>query len=182
MRLLLEIVRQPAMAPYCATPFTVPADETEDALREHIARHTTTLYHPVGTCAMGGVVDAELRVNGVEGLRVVDASVMPMVPRGNTNAPTIAVAERAADLIRGRVGEQAAEVAAPGIELTPCRTIRRRLGHRRLGLRGQRFRAAPGRARLRRGAAGVRAPLRGRRVRLLDVGRAALLVGCRSSA
>ena len=113
MRLLLEITRQPALEPYCATPFTVPADEDEDALREHIARHTTTLYHPVGTCAMGGVVDAELRVNGVEGLRVVDASVMPMVPRGNTNAPTIAVAERAADLIRGRVAEQAAEVAAP---------------------------------------------------------------------
>ena len=62
---------------------------------------------------MGGVVDAELRVNGVEALRVVDASVMPMVPRGNTNAPTIAIAERAADLIRGRVAEQAAEVAAP---------------------------------------------------------------------
>jgi len=112
LRLLLDIMRQPAMRPY-STPFTVPADETDDALREHIARHTTTLYHPVGTCAMGGVVDAELRVNGVEALRVVDASVMPMVPRGNTNAPTIAVAERAADLIRGRVGEEAAEVAAP---------------------------------------------------------------------
>jgi choline dehydrogenase len=112
MRLLLEIMRQPAMAAY-STPFTVPAAETEDALREHIARHTTTLYHPVGTCAMGGVVDTELRVNGVEALRVVDASVMPMVPRGNTNAPTIAIAERAADLIRGRVAEEAAEVAAP---------------------------------------------------------------------
>src|SRR5439155_85221 len=97
VRLLLEIMRQPAMRPY-STPFTVPADETDDALREHIARHTTTLYHPVGTCAMGGVVDTELRVNGVEALRAVDASVMPMVPRGNTNAPTIAVAERAADL------------------------------------------------------------------------------------
>jgi choline dehydrogenase len=112
MRLLLDIMRRPAMAPY-STPFTVPADEGEDALREHVARHTTTLYHPVGTCAMGGVVDAELRVNGVDALRVVDASVMPMVPRGNTNAPTIAIAERAADLIRGRVAEQAAEVAAP---------------------------------------------------------------------
>jgi choline dehydrogenase len=112
MRLLLEIMRQPAMRPY-STPFTVPDDETEDALREHIARHTTTLYHPVGTCAMGGVVDTELRVSGVDALRVVDASVMPMVPRGNTNAPTIAIAERAADLIRGRVAEEAAEVAAP---------------------------------------------------------------------
>src|SRR3954447_5081300 len=113
MRLLLEIVRQPAMAPY-STPFTVPADETDDALREHIGRHTTTLYHPVGTCAMGGVVDAELRVNGVEALRVVDASVMPMVPRGNTNAPTIAIPERAADLIRGRVEEHDAAVTLVG--------------------------------------------------------------------
>jgi choline dehydrogenase len=73
----------------------------------------STIYHPAGTCAMGGdsvlaasrlasVVDTELRVRGVERLRVVDASVMPAVPRGNTNAPVIAIAERAADLICGR--------------------------------------------------------------------------------
>jgi choline dehydrogenase len=64
-----------------------------------------TMFHPTGTCAMGGnagaVCDPELRVRGVEGLRIVDASVLPATPRGNTNAPTIAVAERAADLIRG---------------------------------------------------------------------------------
>jgi choline dehydrogenase len=82
-------------------------------LREWIRGNLSTLYHPVGTCAMGGdsrlaasklhsVLDTELRVRGVEGLRVVDASVMPTVPRGNTNAPTIAIAERAADLIQGR--------------------------------------------------------------------------------
>jgi choline dehydrogenase len=86
---------------------------TETDLREWIRNDLNTLYHPVGTCAMGGdgrvaaskltsVVDTELRVRGVEGLRVVDASVMPTVPRGNTNAPTIAIAERAADLIQGR--------------------------------------------------------------------------------
>ena len=74
---------------------------------DYVRASVVTLYHPVGTCAMGreskwSVVDTELRVRGVTGLRVVDASVMPAVPRGNTNAPTIAIAERAADLIAGR--------------------------------------------------------------------------------
>jgi choline dehydrogenase len=78
----------------------------DDEVVEHLRRHTQTLYHPVGTCAMGdgeqAVVDPELRVRGVDGLRVADASVMPVVPRGNTNAPTIMVGEKAADLLRGR--------------------------------------------------------------------------------
>jgi choline dehydrogenase len=117
MRMLLDICRQPALKPYCAEPFNVPESESEDDLREHVARTTFAVYHPVGTCAMGSVVDDELRVQGVEGLRVVDASVMPTVPRGNTNAPTIAVAERASDLIRGRQALRAQrpeEVAAAG--------------------------------------------------------------------
>ncbi|HEX2084663.1 MAG TPA: FAD-dependent oxidoreductase [Solirubrobacteraceae bacterium] len=113
IRHLLEIARQPALRPYCAQPFTVPESESDDDLREHIAAYTGTLYHPVGTCAIGSVVDAELRVQGVEGVRVVDASVMPMVPRGNTNAPVIALAERAADVIRGRTAAEAATEAAP---------------------------------------------------------------------
>ena len=71
-----------------------------------------TLYHPVGTCAMGAVVDTELRVQAVEGLRVVDASVMPSVPSGNTNAPVIALAARAADLIRGRTPARPAAQAS----------------------------------------------------------------------
>jgi choline dehydrogenase len=100
--LLLELARQEALQPYCSAPEQLPASGAEDDMRAFIRRHAQTLYHPVGTCAIGSVVDSELRVNGVEALRVVDASVMPTVPRGNTNAPTIAVAERAADLIRGR--------------------------------------------------------------------------------
>jgi choline dehydrogenase len=90
-----------------------PGITGDNDLREWIRGNLSTIYHPVGTCAMGGdsrlavskltsVVDTELRVRGVDGLRVVDASVMPTVPRGNTNAPTIAIAERAADLIQGR--------------------------------------------------------------------------------
>jgi choline dehydrogenase len=116
-RMLLDIVGRPALKPYCVEPFNVPASASDDDLREHAARTTFAVYHPVGTCAMGSVVDSELRVQGVEGLRVVDASVMPMVPRGNTNAPTIALAERASDLIRGRQPLAASaerEVAATG--------------------------------------------------------------------
>jgi choline dehydrogenase len=104
MALLLDICGQPAMRPYCAEPFTTPESDGLEGLRHHAERNTFSIYHPVGTCRMGddqeAVVDAQLRVNGLEGLRVVDASVMPVVPRGNTNAPTIAIAERAADLIR----------------------------------------------------------------------------------
>ncbi|GAC1318025.1 MAG: GMC family oxidoreductase N-terminal domain-containing protein [Thermoleophilaceae bacterium] len=89
--------------------------EDED-LEVDVRRRVELLYHPTGTCRMGGddesVVDAELRVRGVDGLRVVDASVMPIIPGGNTNAPTIMVAERAADLIRGRT--RAPERAASG--------------------------------------------------------------------
>ena len=99
------------------------ADLRSDAdIREFVRRDVTTIYHPVGSCAMSGetqldasrvagVVDTELRVRGVEGLRVVDASVMPTVPRGNTNAPTIALAERAADMISGRAPLAAIEPA-----------------------------------------------------------------------
>jgi choline dehydrogenase len=105
LELVMEISRQAALEPYCSEPEQLPASAAETDVRAFIRRHAQTLYHPVGTCAMGpgddAVVDLELRVRGVQGLRVVDASVMPTVPRGNTNAPVIAIAERAADLIRG---------------------------------------------------------------------------------
>ena len=78
---------------------------TPDDLDAYIRDNAGVTQHPVGTCAMGGttdsVCDPQLRVRGVEGLRVVDASVMPAVPGGNTNGPTIMVAEKAADMILG---------------------------------------------------------------------------------
>jgi choline dehydrogenase len=78
--------------------------DTEDDLMADLRRRVDLLYHPVGTCRIGtdeeAVVDSELRVRGVEGLRVIDASVMPTITSGNTNAPTIMIAERGADLIR----------------------------------------------------------------------------------
>jgi choline dehydrogenase len=100
------------MRPYCAERFTAPAADSEGARRAHVAATTFPIYHPVGTCAIGSVVDADLRVEGLESIRVVDASVMPVVPRGNTNAPTIAIAERGADLIKGAAPLRAAEVSA----------------------------------------------------------------------
>jgi choline dehydrogenase len=110
-----------------------PGDDvrTETELIDWIRSDITTVYHPVGTCAMGGdsvlaaskltsVVDTELRVRGVERLRVVDASVMPTVPRGNTNAPVIAIAERAADLISGRAPLAAIDPADLMLAATPA--------------------------------------------------------------
>ncbi|MBT2135660.1 GMC family oxidoreductase N-terminal domain-containing protein [Croceibacterium sp. LX-88] len=87
---------------------SIPGAEVQSdaAMDEHIRATAGTTQHPVGTCAMGtgpnAVVDPELRVHGLAGLRVIDASIMPDVPGGNTNGPTIMVAEKASDLIRGR--------------------------------------------------------------------------------
>jgi choline dehydrogenase-like flavoprotein len=100
LRVLADIAAQPALAPHRRADMRVPASWTDNDLWEYIKRECQTLYHPTSTCAIGSVVDADLRVLGFEGLRVVDASVMPTVIRGNTNAPTIMIAERAADLIR----------------------------------------------------------------------------------
>ena len=113
LRMVMDFVRQAPLSRYAETPNIAPAADDDATLEPHMRQTCQTIYHPTSTCRMGAddasVVDPELRVRGVEGLRVVDASVMPSVPRGNTNAPVIAVAERASDLIRGR-----AEVA-PGV-------------------------------------------------------------------
>jgi len=81
---------------------------TDDDIRERLRARVDTVYHPVGTCKMGvndplAVVDPRLKVHGLEGLRVVDASVMPTLIGGNTNAPTIMIGEKAADMIRAEI-------------------------------------------------------------------------------
>jgi choline dehydrogenase len=106
-RRLVETVQSGPLARYLDKPFLPgTAAPSEADLVDHVRAYTQTLYHPVGTCAMGtgeqAVVDPELRVQGLEGLRVADASVMPEVTRGNTNAPVIMIGEKAADLLRGR--------------------------------------------------------------------------------
>jgi choline dehydrogenase-like flavoprotein len=112
IRRCLEIREQSPLKGYERAPYEVPDGDSDEAIRAHVREKSHDIYHPTSTCAMGSVVDAELRVQGVDGLRVVDASVMPNVTRGNTNAPTIMIAEKAADLVRGTVPAPAEVTAA----------------------------------------------------------------------
>jgi len=101
VRVAMSIARRSALDPYTERPLSVPASESDADISDFLRHNTQTSYHASGSCAMGLVTDAELRVLGAEGLRIADASVMPCLVSGNTNAPTIAIAEKAADLIRG---------------------------------------------------------------------------------
>ena len=105
MKMVWRVLRSPALAAHAGEPMIPDREPRTDAeLEAFIRQRAETLYHPVGTCRMGvddlAVVDPELRVRGLEALRVVDASVMPTIIRGHTNSPTIMIAERAAELIR----------------------------------------------------------------------------------
>jgi choline dehydrogenase len=107
--LLREVLAQKALDPYRgAELFPGPDVKSKDALDAWLRKAVETCYHPVGTCRMGrdtdatAVVDDTLRVHGIESLRVVDASIMPSIVSGNTNAPTIMIAEKASDMIRGK--------------------------------------------------------------------------------
>lgn len=108
-RLVREIIEQPAMAAFRGEELVPgPAAQTDEQLDAWARQVTETGYHASGTCKMGladdpeAVVDPQLRVLGFEGLRVVDASIMPVIVSGNTNAPTVMIAEKASDMIRGR--------------------------------------------------------------------------------
>ena len=102
VRIALEIARQPALEAIAREPLSVPDSDSEEDIFDWVRRSCQTVYHPTSTCSIGSVVDPELRVYGVEGLRVVDASVMPTITRGNTHAPTLMIAEKASDLILGK--------------------------------------------------------------------------------
>lgn len=106
LKLARKIGEAPAFAPFRdVETYPGPQVQSDEDIAEYIRDYVETLYHPVGTCKMGNdtmaVVDARLRVRGIERLRVIDASIMPTVVGGNTNAPTIMIAEKAADLIKG---------------------------------------------------------------------------------
>jgi choline dehydrogenase-like flavoprotein len=102
VRIALEIASQPSLRAIQREPLSVPDSDSEKDILAWVERASQTVYHPTSTCPMGSVVDAELRVLGVEGLRIVDASVMPTITRANTNAATIMIAEKASDMILGK--------------------------------------------------------------------------------
>jgi choline dehydrogenase-like flavoprotein len=117
-RLMREILEQPAFAAFHGREHARSAHARDDAsIEAFIRQHADTIYHPVGSCRMGSgaldVVDAQLRVHGIAGLRVVDASIMPSIVGGNTNAPAIMIAEKAVDMIRAARPATAEVVAEP---------------------------------------------------------------------
>ena len=101
VRLARAVSAQKSLQAFIAKEIGGPK-ETDADIDAHVRATSITVHHPLGTCRMGDVVDDELKVKGVERLRVVDASVMPDLVGGNINAPVMMIAERASDLIRGR--------------------------------------------------------------------------------
>jgi choline dehydrogenase-like flavoprotein len=132
VRLVRRIARQAPLAPFIAAEIAPGIDVDDDAALDAYARATVvTAHHPCGTCRMGpdgdpgAVLDAELRVRGIDGLRVIDASSMPSIVGGNINATVVALAERGAALVADASsarGEPTARFASP--RLSPTMTAR----------------------------------------------------------
>ncbi|WP_371823878.1 GMC family oxidoreductase [Phyllobacterium sp. 628] len=105
-RLTQKILAAPALAALNGRPLYGTGNEDEEGLVALIRQHSDTIYHPVGTCRMGAdarsVVDPQLKVRGVEGLRIADASIMPNLISGNTQAPSVMIGEKAADMVLGK--------------------------------------------------------------------------------
>src|SRR5262245_23800608 len=112
VRLAMDLFAQPNLSKVRRAPFSVPASDAEADIVAFIEQGTGTNYHPTSTCAIGRIVDADLRVFGTDGLRVADASVMPSIVRGNTNAAVIAIAEKAADILLGKRTRESAVIAS----------------------------------------------------------------------
>lgn len=118
-RLARRIAAAPAFAPYRGSEFMPgPGVQTDDEFKDYIRKVSGSVFHPVGTCRMGSgantVVDSELRVHGIAGLRVADVSIMPTITGGNTGAPAVMIGEKAADMILGRAPLPPAPVAVEG--------------------------------------------------------------------
>ncbi|HEY0843726.1 MAG TPA: GMC oxidoreductase, partial [Noviherbaspirillum sp.] len=130
VKLARRILSAPAFDDYRGTeivpkPGSLKDDNDDEGIRQFIRDCAETIYHPVGTCKMGNdsmaVVDEQLRVHGLEGLRVVDASIMPLLVGGNTNAPTIMIAEKASDMIkRSRTARTALGLSSLEAILSPA--------------------------------------------------------------
>jgi len=105
IKIVRNVLNQPALKSLGGREMLTEQFASEESLRAFARSHADCLFHPIGTCKMGvddmAVVDPSLRVHGVEGLRVVDASIMPTLIGGNTNAPAMMIGEKAADMIRG---------------------------------------------------------------------------------
>jgi choline dehydrogenase-like flavoprotein len=122
-KLMRNVLSQEALAGYGGRELAASEEaRTDEQIAQFIRERADTAYHPVGTCRMGSgpndVVDSQLRVHGLKGLRVVDASIMPRIVGGSTNAPTIMIAEKAADMIKAaaRQGTEAIHVVTPQAE------------------------------------------------------------------